>query len=94
MSNVICIVCCRVEFVLAVWSHVVYLCVRFKCQPLAGASFCQSLGTLLDCVLHKAGLHWHNLKMHAYTQKLHKYTDTHSFRQRQRNGMLLCCNAI
>lgn len=39
-----------------------YLCVRVKCQSLAGASLCHSLWTILDCVLHKNGFCWDNLK--------------------------------
>lgn len=41
--------------------YIQYLCVRFECQSLAGASFCRSLWTLLDCVLHESAFHRHSL---------------------------------
>lgn len=44
-----------------------YLCVGFECQSLAGASFCRSLWTLLDCVLHESAFHWHSLKKKSYS---------------------------
>lgn len=51
-----------------------YLCVRVECQSLAGSSFCHSLWTLLDCVLHKAGFHWHSLKYENYIVRKEQIT--------------------
>lgn len=59
-------------------SRLKYLCVWFETQPLAGSSLCNSLWTLLDCVLHKDGFCWHILHEGNLHGKQHTSSNTGS----------------